>query len=114
MKKTAARVALAIAGVGIVIGSAPAFAVTASTTGSTAWSNDGYTFYVKDTKADSRSAYGQYTRIANVGEVRTLWNKSGSDTTVSTTTDSPIWQIRACRQEQFASDSCSSWVIQIG
>ncbi|MEU6757757.1 hypothetical protein [Streptomyces sp. NPDC046685] len=114
MNKRVARLAVAGASLVAVLGSAPAFALSSSTAGSYAYtstnngvSND--TANVKDTSADSRSAYGQYYRYSAPGSTRTLWNKSGANTTVSSTDGSGIYQIRACRQEQWASDTCGPW-----
>ncbi len=112
MKKIAMRTAVAVLGVGAVVGSAPAFAISASTTGSYAYtsSSDNTTMNVSDTSADSRSAYGQYFRTSDPSSYSTLWNKSGSGTTVSAGGNSSILQLRACRQEQWSSDTCSGWV----
>ncbi|MFD8978890.1 hypothetical protein [Streptomyces sp. NPDC059564] len=113
MNKRVARLAVAGAGLVAVLGSAPAFALTSQTAGSYAYTttnsvtND--TANVIDNSADSRAAYGQYYRYSDPGSTRTLWNKSGFDTTASSTADSGIYQIRACRQEQWASDTCGPW-----
>ncbi|URM90506.1 hypothetical protein LUW75_11395 [Streptomyces sp. MRC013] len=113
MNKRIARLAVAGAGPVAVLGSAPAFALSSSTAGSYAYtstksvSND--TANVKDTSGDSRSAYGEYYRKADPGVTKTLWNKSGAGTVVSSTGGTSIYQIRACRQEQWASDTCGPW-----
>ncbi|MFD5559076.1 hypothetical protein [Kitasatospora griseola] len=113
-KKLAVRTAVVVLGLGAVIGSAPAFALTSSTAGSTAYTSTTSatddTMNVSDTSADSRAAYGQYKRQANAGTTLNLWNKSGSGTTVSASDGSRIFTIRACRQEQWDSDTCAGWV----
>lgn len=114
MKKAAKRAAVVVLGIGAIVGSAPAFALSSSTSGSTAYSSTTSswddTMNVSDTSADSRSAYGEYKRQANAGTTLTLWNKSGSGTTVSANDGSRVFTLRACRQEQWASDTCAGWV----
>ncbi|MFD8732751.1 MULTISPECIES: hypothetical protein [unclassified Streptomyces] len=110
------RVAIKIAGAALgvlaLVGSAPAFALSATTAGSklTTNSDEGHQYArVYDTSADSRSAKGEYERFASPGTVRNLWNKSGYDTVVKSGSGSKIIKGRACRQEQAAPDSCGSW-----
>ncbi|MER7730897.1 hypothetical protein ACIPRL_21920 [Streptomyces sp. NPDC090085] len=108
----AKRIAAVTLGVGVLFSAAPAFALSSTTAGSDAWtSNTSVTngrANVKDTSGDSRSAYGQYERRSNPGSVSNLWNKSGAGTTVSSD-GATIYKIRACRQEQWASDTCGAW-----
>ncbi|WP_354641654.1 hypothetical protein [Kitasatospora camelliae] len=110
----AKRLAVVTLGIGALLASAPAFALSSTTAGSNAYtsrSDSGVTdgkVNVKDTSADSRSAYGQYERKSAPGEVRNLWNKSGSGT-VATSDGAQVYKIRACRQEQWASDTCGGW-----
>ncbi|MGV4927614.1 hypothetical protein K2224_28880 (plasmid) [Streptomyces sp. BHT-5-2] len=95
-----------------LIGSAPAFAFTATTAGSklTTQSNESHRYArVYDTSADSRSAKGEYNRQASPGETRNLWNSSGSGTVVKSGDGSKIIRGRACRQEQWSPDSCGAW-----
>ncbi|WP_233871399.1 hypothetical protein [Streptomyces sp. ST2-7A] len=110
----ARRLAVVTLGIGVLLGSAPAFAITSTTTGSKAYTSksgagvtDGRA-NVEDTSADSRAAYGQYERKSAPGEVRTLWNKSGAGTTVYSD-GAQVYKIRACRQEQWGPDSCGNW-----
>ncbi|GHG41176.1 hypothetical protein [Streptomyces hydrogenans] len=109
----AKRIAAVTLGVSALLASAPAFALSSTTAGSDAWTSNTSTTTngranVKDTSADSRSAYGEYERRTDPGTVKTLWNKSGSGTTVSSD-GGTIYKIRACRQEQWASNTCGAW-----
>ncbi|MGK4909181.1 MULTISPECIES: hypothetical protein [Streptomyces] len=96
-----------------LIGTAPAIAKSATTTGSHVWTwkDEGHAYqYVKDTAADSRSAAAKYERSASAGTIRTLWAKGGSGTTTKSGKGSKIIKMQACRQEQAAPDTCSKWV----
>lgn len=95
-----------------LIGTAPAFAKSATTTGSKVYTYQTEKheyFYVKDTKADSRSAGGKYTRKASPKTTRTMWNSMGSGKTARSGPGSSILKMQACRQEQFWPDKCSGW-----
>lgn len=110
--RTLAKAACTVAGVAALCGAAPAFALSSTTTGSHAYtSNSNLTANVADTSADSRSAKGEYYRKSEPSVTKNLWNSSGSGTVVSSTGSSAIYQIRACRQEQAAPDSCGSWSV---
>ncbi|AIA07674.1 hypothetical protein [Streptomyces noursei] len=109
--RTLTKAVCTVAGIAALCGSAPAFALTATTEGSKAYTtNSNLTANVEDTKADSRSAKGEYYRKAEPGVTKNLWNSSGSGTVVSSTGSSAVYQIRACRQEQAAPDTCGAWV----
>jgi hypothetical protein len=104
------RVTRALIGVGIagaVFGAAaPAFAHTASTTGSKVTSS-GSTIHVYDTKGDSHSAYGNWHgagstsgRVENSGGVGSVTTKNVGHT---------INEVQACVDIQAAPDTCSKW-----
>ncbi|MFE6869311.1 hypothetical protein ACFVFS_22505 [Kitasatospora sp. NPDC057692] len=95
--------ALAIAGAAV-----PAFAHTAVQGGATSW-NDGRTFYVKDTDADSHSVYGNWAISGGTGNDGRLNNSSGYNTTVSKSVNGDIISVRACVDIQFGTDDCSGW-----
>ncbi|MGW8380854.1 hypothetical protein [Streptomyces sp. ODS28] len=110
-RKTFAGVGGALVALSL-LGTTPAVAKSASTTGSKIYTykKEGHQYaYVKDTKADKRAAYGKYERSASAGKIRALWNKSGSGTTAKSGKGSKIIKMRACRQEQWKPDSCSNW-----
>ncbi|MER6501874.1 hypothetical protein ABT218_21395 [Streptomyces sp. NPDC001455] len=108
--RTFAKAACTVVGIAALCGSAPAFALTATTTGSKAYtSNSDLTANVEDTSADSRSAKGEYYRKAEPNVTKNLWNKSGYGTVVSSAGSTAVYQIRACRQEQAAPDTCGKW-----
>ncbi|MFD6042660.1 hypothetical protein ACFWG7_15205 [Streptomyces koyangensis] len=111
-KKTILRSAGLVLGAGAMLASAPAFALSATTTGSklTTSADEGHKIArVYDTSADSRSAKGEYERQASPNEIKNLWNKSGNGTVVKSASGSKIAKGRACRQEQAAPDSCGGW-----
>ena len=112
LKKVAIRGALTLAATGALLGAAqPAFAHLSSVSGSQAWSYSPYgAVAVKDTAADSHSAYANYQRHGNGSTLR-IENSNGSGTTVITANDETnyVMQVQACVDIQLEPDSCGGW-----
>ena len=112
LKKTFLRGAVTLAAAGMLFGAAePAFAHSESVTGSSVWSTSPYgAIAVQDTKADSHSAYGNYYRNGESGELR-LENSNGSGTTVISANDEThyVLSVQACVDIQLEPDTCSGW-----
>lgn len=100
--KCRALTSLLLAG-SLVLGVAPAFAATVSTSGATATRSDN-TVTIKDTAADKHSVY------ANVNNTRTrLNNTAGKGASASRTYGFRVTSVRACVNIQRASERCSNW-----
>lgn len=105
-RKSAAKVAVAIAIAG-VLGSSPAYAaVDASRTGSSSWASAS-TVYNKDTSADNNFTSAPWLRSS--GAEGSLINRSGANNTVSKPLTS-VTHVKACvsRPAPLAM-ACTAW-----
>ncbi|MFG2294889.1 hypothetical protein [Streptomyces sp. NPDC048603] len=111
-RKTAIRGAAVLLAGGVLLGTAPAMAADLSSNHrgvAYAYSTGTNTrSAIKDTRADDRSVYVQYYRTSN-NEVRTVHNKSGNGTTVTSPSGATVWKLRACEVIEWAPDQCGSW-----
>lgn len=98
--------ALAISG-GLLAGAAPAYALSATTTGAYA-SSSGAKITLKDTLADAHPVRAEWYRTGSSSKID-LENRSGSGTTVTYTTGGIVHLLRVCRDTTFR-DNCSTWV----
>ncbi|WP_159942578.1 MULTISPECIES: hypothetical protein [unclassified Nocardiopsis] len=64
---------------------------------------------VYDGEDDGRVVYGNYNRAASAGTDRTLYNKSGYGTTVTSGSGSDIIRLRVCESISAWPDACSDW-----
>ncbi|MFE9649949.1 hypothetical protein ACFYO0_38735 [Streptomyces sp. NPDC006365] len=95
-----------------LLGATPAFAQAAYLGDDWASSRVGEDYRIPrvgDRTADGEAVAGKYFRLASPTTERTLWNKSGSGTTVTGGDGSSITTQKVCRQATFT-DPCSGWV----
>ncbi|MFH8219887.1 hypothetical protein ACH4C2_11465 [Streptomyces sp. NPDC018057] len=52
---------------------------------------------------------GEYNRQSSGSTKKTLWNKSGKDTTVYSASGSKITKIHACEEHDWDDDICTGW-----
>jgi hypothetical protein len=105
-KVLAAVVYLSTAG---LLGAAPAFAVSASISGSSAYTNSSGSYtYNGDTKDDGQFTSTLYIEGGKSGE-QSLVNKSGAFTTVSRYTGGGVGSVKACVSRTALPMACSPW-----
>lgn len=93
-----------------VAGSAPAFAFSASTDGSYAWTSGGNHYAnIKDTAKDGHPVKAQYYRLNSSGTLRTLWEKRGYGYSSTSDYGSIVLEIKACEYINNWPDDCSAW-----
>lgn len=88
---------------------AQAMALHAEVTGRVSGDTSGGVISVKDLHADNW-VKGEYYRADAVNTQRTMWNKSGKSTTVTSGNGATIIQIHVCEDRDKAPDVCSAWV----
>lgn len=108
--KVIAGAALAV---GLVLPTTSAVALSAKGGGVTATSPSGGSagiISVYDGSDDGDPGKAEYYRQSSVGTKRTLWNHSGYKTTASSADGSKIIKFKACDENDWDPDDCSSWV----
>ncbi|MFD5648225.1 MULTISPECIES: hypothetical protein [unclassified Streptomyces] len=107
-------VAAALLTAALAVPTATAAAASAYGGGAHAWSpakGDSGRIAVKDNSGDGDPVKAEYYRASSAGTKRTLWNHSGSGTTVYSGDGSKIYKFKACDENNWADDDCSGWVI---
>ncbi|MFI9171303.1 hypothetical protein [Streptomyces lincolnensis] len=64
-----------------------------------------------DGSADGDPGKAEYDRKSSQGTKRTLWNHSGSGTTVTSGDGSDIYRFQACDENSSAPDDCSGFIV---
>ncbi|MGW8378009.1 hypothetical protein [Streptomyces sp. ODS28] len=112
-KKHLRFIAAAAVAAALALPTGTAIAKSATGGGVTAWTpakNDSGIIAVKDGSKDGDPGKAEYYRSASAGTKRTLWNHSGSGTTVYSGDGSRIIKFQACDENNNAPDDCSGWV----
>ncbi|CAL9443317.1 hypothetical protein [Streptomyces sp. enrichment culture] len=78
-------------------------------TATTPYNNDSGLIAVYDGSDDGDPGKAEYYRHDSAGTKRTLWNKSGYRTTVTSGDGSAIIKFQACDENNASPDDCSGW-----
>ncbi|GAA0471815.1 MULTISPECIES: hypothetical protein [Streptomyces] len=78
-------------------------------TATTPWNNDSGRISVYDGSDDDDPGKAEYYRHDSAGTKRTLWNKSGYKTRVTSGDGSAIIKFQACDENNASGDDCSGW-----
>ncbi|MFF6953042.1 hypothetical protein ACFZAD_30930 [Streptomyces iakyrus] len=118
MNKRIKKAAGAIIGGLFLLGASPAYAISASTDGAAAWTDNcnrtkcgvDYVFvWVKDRKADGHPVKAEYEKKLT-GDVDVLWEKRGNgNENVSKDIELGVAAIKACEYINNWPDDCSGW-----
>lgn len=103
------RCAVAVVGGITVLGTAsPAFALISDTAGARAYgASNGY-WWVRDTKCDGESVYGNF-REKGVSGIQRKNNESGCGTEERGDIGNTITHVQACRDVTAGTNNCGGW-----
>ncbi|WP_353945298.1 hypothetical protein ABII15_29535 [Streptomyces sp. HUAS MG91] len=111
MKRTK-LVAAAVLALGLALPTTTAVAKTLTgggVTATTPYSSDSGLISVYDGSNDDDPGKAEYYRHDSAGTKRTLWNKSGYKTRVTSGDGSAIIKFQACDENNASPDDCSGW-----
>ncbi|WP_043382378.1 hypothetical protein [Streptomyces mutabilis] len=78
-------------------------------TATTPWDGSNGRISVYDGSNDSNWGKAEYYRTASADTKRTLWNKSGYKTRVTSGDGSKVFYFQACDENDWSPDDCSGW-----
>ncbi len=92
---------------GLLVGAAPAYAITATAQGVSATAS-GAKITLTDTSSDGKSVKAEWYRYGSSSKID-ITNNSGSGSTTKYTTGGTVYKLQACRIIVAGPDNCSGW-----